>query len=145
MSLVPVHVQSPGGPRAGLVSGGAGFTAGSVATNEGVADRYGSRVYSKRGIAADWKRHQQSQTTLVCTYMRRALPPTDAIQLPATQECALTVVADSSRMDDPLMWGFLPLRYNFGLQNWTKRWGFGSHDICYQTRYIPSCLRCVVA
>ncbi|PLB55892.1 hypothetical protein P170DRAFT_443584 [Aspergillus steynii IBT 23096] len=37
-------------------------------------------------------------------------------------------------MDDPLMWGFLPLRYNFGLQNWTKRWGFGSHDICYQTR-----------
>ncbi|PYH36065.1 uncharacterized protein BO87DRAFT_395536 [Aspergillus neoniger CBS 115656] len=37
-------------------------------------------------------------------------------------------------MDDPIMWGFLPMRYNFGLANWNKRWGFGSHDICYQTR-----------
>ncbi|PYI08507.1 hypothetical protein BO78DRAFT_405731 [Aspergillus sclerotiicarbonarius CBS 121057] len=37
-------------------------------------------------------------------------------------------------MDDPIMWGFLPMRYNFGLASWNKRWGFGSHDICYQTR-----------
>lgn len=44
-------------------------------------------------------------------------------------------------MDDPIMWGFLPMRYNFGLANWNKRWGFGSHDICYQTRYgSPLCL-----
>nr|QKG86313.1 hypothetical protein [Aspergillus sp. FM242] len=46
----------------------------------------------------------------------------------------LTVSNHTSVMDDPLMWGFLPMRYNFGLQNQTKRWGFGSHDICYQTR-----------
>ncbi|KAB8278753.1 hypothetical protein BDV30DRAFT_203578 [Aspergillus minisclerotigenes] len=37
-------------------------------------------------------------------------------------------------MDDPIMWGFLPLRYNFGFSNWNRRWGFGSHDICFQGR-----------
>ena len=41
----------------------------------------------------------------------------------------------TSSMDDPIMWGFLPLRYNFGFSNWNKRWGFGSHDICFQGRY----------
>jgi hypothetical protein len=51
------------------------------------------------------------------------------------KESTLTMVADSSSMDDPIMWGFLPLRYNFGLANWNKRWGFGSHDICFQGRY----------
>ncbi|PYH49165.1 uncharacterized protein BP01DRAFT_370702 [Aspergillus saccharolyticus JOP 1030-1] len=37
-------------------------------------------------------------------------------------------------MDDPIMWGFLPLRYWLSLSSSNKRWGFGSHDICYQTR-----------
>ncbi|PYH95262.1 tafazzin [Aspergillus ellipticus CBS 707.79] len=46
----------------------------------------------------------------------------------------LTVSNHTSVMDDPIMWGFLPLKYNFGLASWNKRWGFGSHDICYQTR-----------
>ncbi|QMW30318.1 hypothetical protein G4B84_005653 [Aspergillus flavus NRRL3357] len=40
----------------------------------------------------------------------------------------------TSSMDDPIMWGFLPLRYNFGFSNWNRRWGFGSHDICFQGR-----------
>ncbi|KAL4785428.1 hypothetical protein BJX76DRAFT_347062 [Aspergillus varians] len=35
-------------------------------------------------------------------------------------------------MDDPLMWGFLPLRYHFGLVSSNRRWGLASHDICYQ-------------
>ncbi|KAJ5550379.1 hypothetical protein N7461_005077 [Penicillium sp. DV-2018c] len=33
-------------------------------------------------------------------------------------------------MDDPLIWGLLPMRF------WNKRWSFGSHDICYQTRLL---------
>ncbi|PYI34267.1 hypothetical protein BP00DRAFT_433905 [Aspergillus indologenus CBS 114.80] len=37
-------------------------------------------------------------------------------------------------MDDPIMWGFLPMRYWLTLSSSNKRWGFGSHDICYQTR-----------
>ncbi|RHZ72805.1 hypothetical protein CDV55_108604 [Aspergillus turcosus] len=37
-------------------------------------------------------------------------------------------------MDDPIMWGAIPLRWNFGLASSNKRWGFGSHDICYQSR-----------
>ncbi|KAF4271469.1 hypothetical protein KXV22_008715 [Aspergillus fumigatus] len=37
-------------------------------------------------------------------------------------------------MDDPIMWGAIPLRWNFGLSSSNKRWGFGSHDICYQSR-----------
>ncbi|PLN80971.1 tafazzin [Aspergillus taichungensis] len=46
----------------------------------------------------------------------------------------ITVSNHISVMDDPLIWGFLPLRYNFGLDSWNKRWSFGSYDICYQTR-----------
>jgi hypothetical protein len=38
-------------------------------------------------------------------------------------------------MDDPLMWGFIPLKYQFGLSSSNRRWGLASHDICYQTRY----------
>ncbi|OJJ01725.1 hypothetical protein ASPVEDRAFT_52618 [Aspergillus versicolor CBS 583.65] len=41
-------------------------------------------------------------------------------------------------MDDPLMWGFLPLKYNFGLSSSNRRWGLASHDICYQTRSAHS-------
>lgn len=33
-------------------------------------------------------------------------------------------------MDDPLIWGLLPMRF------WNKRWSFGSHDICFQGRYV---------
>ncbi|GFF90657.1 lysophosphatidylcholine acyltransferase [Aspergillus udagawae] len=46
----------------------------------------------------------------------------------------LTVSNHISVMDDPTMWGAIPLRWNFGLSSSNKRWGFGSHDICYQSR-----------
>lgn len=36
----------------------------------------------------------------------------------------------TTRMDDPLVWGLLPMRF------WNKRWSFGSHDICFQTRCV---------
>ncbi|KAK7737051.1 Lyso-phosphatidylcholine acyltransferase [Cytospora paraplurivora] len=35
-------------------------------------------------------------------------------------------------MDDPLMWGVLPLRYAF--QPWLLRWGLGAHDICFKNK-----------
>ncbi|CBF69598.1 hypothetical protein AN6375.2 [Aspergillus nidulans FGSC A4] len=41
-------------------------------------------------------------------------------------------------MDDPLVWGFLPLKYNFGLSSSNRRWGMASHDICYQARSAHS-------
>ncbi|KAL3452803.1 hypothetical protein BJX65DRAFT_292756 [Aspergillus insuetus] len=41
-------------------------------------------------------------------------------------------------MDDPLMWGFIPLKYQFGLSSSNRRWGLASHDICYQTRSAHS-------
>ncbi|KAL4803426.1 hypothetical protein BDV18DRAFT_153720 [Aspergillus unguis] len=50
----------------------------------------------------------------------------------------LTVSNHISVMDDPLMWGFLPLKYNFGLSSSNRRWGLASHDICYQTRSAHS-------
>ncbi|KAB8230977.1 uncharacterized protein BDW43DRAFT_302073 [Aspergillus alliaceus] len=56
----------------------------------------------------------------------------DSRQDPAQRKKGL--LTGIALMDDPIMWGFLPLRYNFGLSNWNKRWGFGSHDICFQGR-----------
>ncbi|KAL4936715.1 hypothetical protein BDV06DRAFT_216458 [Aspergillus oleicola] len=50
----------------------------------------------------------------------------------------LTVSNHISVMDDPLMWGFLPLKYNFGLASCNRRWGLASYDICYQTRSAHS-------
>ncbi|KAJ5156657.1 hypothetical protein N7492_009460 [Penicillium capsulatum] len=40
----------------------------------------------------------------------------------------ITVSNHISVMDDPLIWGLLPVRF------WNKRWSFGSHDICFQGR-----------
>lgn len=44
----------------------------------------------------------------------------------------LTVSNHISVMDDPLIWGVLPLSFTafHGYQN--NRWSFGSHDICFQ-------------
>ncbi|KAL4820318.1 hypothetical protein BDW67DRAFT_172998 [Aspergillus spinulosporus] len=50
----------------------------------------------------------------------------------------LTVSNHISVMDDPLVWGFLPLKYNFGLSSSNRRWGMASHDICYQSRSAHS-------
>ncbi len=37
-------------------------------------------------------------------------------------------------MDDPLMWGILPLSYMLDLDNF--RWGLGAHDICFKNRSV---------
>jgi monolysocardiolipin acyltransferase len=44
----------------------------------------------------------------------------------------LTVCNHVSVVDDPLMWGILPLRYSMDLAN--VRWGLGAHDICFKNR-----------
>jgi len=45
-----------------------------------------------------------------------------------------------SRLDDPVIWGLLPLSYAFNPSN--LRWTLGAHDICFKNRYaeIPSSL-----
>ncbi|KJZ76064.1 hypothetical protein HIM_04520 [Hirsutella minnesotensis 3608] len=44
----------------------------------------------------------------------------------------LTVCNHVGVLDDPLMWGILPLRYMTDLDN--LRWGLGAHDICFKNR-----------
>ncbi|KAL5333240.1 hypothetical protein BJX70DRAFT_392342 [Aspergillus crustosus] len=50
----------------------------------------------------------------------------------------LTVSNHISVMDDPLMWGFLPMKYFWGPSSANRRWGLASHDICFQTRSAHS-------
>jgi monolysocardiolipin acyltransferase len=37
------------------------------------------------------------------------------------------------RMDDPILWGILPLSYMFNPDN--HRWGLGSYDLCFTNKY----------
>jgi hypothetical protein len=37
-------------------------------------------------------------------------------------------------LDDPLIWGILPLRYVWNVDN--MRWGLGSYDLCFQNKYV---------
>ncbi|KAL1954290.1 hypothetical protein VTO42DRAFT_1432 [Malbranchea cinnamomea] len=48
----------------------------------------------------------------------------------------LTVSNHISVMDDPLMWGIVPLHHYWGLQSYNRRWAFGSHDICFTNRVL---------
>lgn len=46
------------------------------------------------------------------------------------------------RMDDPIIWGTLPLRDSKILAPFNRRWAFGSHDICFSNRYaVPAAIR----
>lgn len=46
---------------------------------------------------------------------------------------SLAINAHVCRVDDPLIWGVLPLRYAFDPSN--HRWSLGSYDICFQNKY----------
>jgi monolysocardiolipin acyltransferase len=39
----------------------------------------------------------------------------------------------ANRMDDPILWGILPLSYMFNPDN--HRWGLGSYDLCFTNKY----------
>lgn len=42
------------------------------------------------------------------------------------------------RMDDPLIWGLIPLRYHWRPDTFNRRWAFGSHDICFTNRVLSA-------
>jgi len=68
----------------------------------------------------------QSRTTSPCTYVCHNL---------------LTVMDglrshNLYRMDDPILWGILPLAYIFTPDN--LRWGLGSYDLCFTNKYVTS-------
>ncbi|KAK1659369.1 acyltransferase [Colletotrichum godetiae] len=44
----------------------------------------------------------------------------------------ITVSNHISVLDDPLIWGVLPLKYN--MYCLSARWGLGAHDICFKNR-----------
>ena len=44
---------------------------------------------------------------------------------------------DLDRMDDPILWGILPLPYIFNPDN--LRWGLGSYDLCFTNKYVSLC------
>lgn len=48
----------------------------------------------------------------------------------------LTVCNHVSVLDDPLIWGILPLRYAVDVEN--LRWGLGAHDICFKNRFFSA-------
>ncbi|KAI1772499.1 acyltransferase [Hypoxylon cercidicola] len=52
------------------------------------------------------------------------------------QRGLLTVSNHISVLDDPIMWGVLPLRYAFNPSN--HRWGLGAHDICFKNKFLGS-------
>ncbi|KAI1384705.1 acyltransferase [Hypoxylon trugodes] len=48
----------------------------------------------------------------------------------------ITVSNHISVLDDPIIWGVLPLRYAFNPSN--HRWGLGAHDICFKNKFLSS-------
>ncbi|KOS18417.1 Lysophosphatidylcholine acyltransferase [Escovopsis weberi] len=48
----------------------------------------------------------------------------------------LTVCNHVAVVDDPLIWGILPLRYAFDVEN--LRWGLGAHDICFTNSFTST-------
>jgi hypothetical protein len=68
----------------------------------------------------------QSRTTSPCTYVCRNL---------ALANHGFRLY-NLDRMDDPILWGILPLSYMFNPDN--LRWGLGSYDLCFTNKYVPS-------
>ncbi|KAI5863239.1 hypothetical protein GGS23DRAFT_568878 [Durotheca rogersii] len=50
------------------------------------------------------------------------------------QRGLITVSNHLSVLDDPLIWGVLPLRYGFNPSN--HRWSLGAHDICFNNKVL---------
>ncbi|KAM3070174.1 Lyso-phosphatidylcholine acyltransferase [Clarireedia jacksonii] len=56
---------------------------------------------------------------------------------PESRERGLITVSNHvSVLDDPVMWGVLPLRYAFNPEN--LRWSLGSYDICFKNKILSS-------
>ncbi|KAI1911971.1 Lyso-phosphatidylcholine acyltransferase [Ophidiomyces ophidiicola] len=50
----------------------------------------------------------------------------------------ITVSNHISVMDDPIMWGTIPLHNHWGYKSFNRRWAFGSHDICFSNRGLSA-------
>ncbi|OAR00348.1 hypothetical protein LLEC1_00314 [Akanthomyces lecanii] len=46
--------------------------------------------------------------------------------------CVAKCCSRVNRVDDPLIWGILPMRYTFDVEN--LRWSLAAHDICFKNR-----------
>lgn len=62
----------------------------------------------------------------------RLLGVLDRRKAQGRQRGLLTVCNHVAVLDDPLIWGILPLRYCFDVAN--LRWGLGAHDICFKNK-----------
>ncbi|PHH69499.1 hypothetical protein CDD82_7713 [Ophiocordyceps australis] len=55
----------------------------------------------------------------------------------ANRNCGLLTVCNHvGVLDDPLIWGILPLRYALDVRN--LRWALGAHDICFKNRFLST-------
>ncbi|KAF5005645.1 hypothetical protein FDECE_7922 [Fusarium decemcellulare] len=62
----------------------------------------------------------------------RLLGVLDRRRLEGRERGLLTVCNHVAVLDDPLIWGILPVRYCFDAVN--MRWGLGAHDICFKNK-----------
>lgn len=83
------------------------------------------------GMRRSWARVRvsnigQSRITFLCTF-------TNAEVISQASKLELILC----RMDDPILWGILPLSYMFNPDN--HRWGLGSYDLCFTNKCVSSC------
>jgi monolysocardiolipin acyltransferase len=57
----------------------------------------------------------------LCTYV----PPWSA-------DGSLVLIRHLDRLDDPMIWGIMPLSYMFSPDS--LRWGLGSYDLCFTNK-----------
>ncbi|EOA83178.1 uncharacterized protein SETTUDRAFT_164626 [Exserohilum turcica Et28A] len=61
----------------------------------------------------------------------------DEREAPAKRERGLITVSNHiSVMDDPILWGILPISYMFNPDN--LRWGLGSYDLCFTNKGLST-------
>lgn len=69
--------------------------------------------------------------------MNEFLQLLDQREDPAKRERGLITVSNHiSVMDDPILWGILPLSYMFNPDN--LRWGLGSYDLCFTNKGLST-------
>ncbi|KAI1010238.1 hypothetical protein LB505_012133 [Fusarium chuoi] len=70
--------------------------------------------------------------TLEVTGLQGLLGVLDRRKREGRERGLLTVCNHVAVLDDPLIWGMLPMRYFFDAVN--MRWGLGAHDICFKNK-----------
>ncbi|KAG5758180.1 hypothetical protein H9Q69_007241 [Fusarium xylarioides] len=70
--------------------------------------------------------------TLEVTGLEGLLGVLDRRKREGRERGLLTVCNHVAVLDDPLIWGMLPMRYFFDAVN--MRWGLGAHDICFKNK-----------